>query len=188
MTRSLRRLVAVGFPIVLTLAGTAAPASASAVSAKTVSHWATFQGFVSSDGRSGTAGDNVGTPSVEGGTCTDAGSGITNTSCSVAFSLGKSICAIHAGEIEGWATYTSSTNSAAQVPLIGAGEVGSGLLEGRFTEITSDGVRVVHIVIDAGSFCGAADLASSLTGNPLQFASGAARTGSFSGHVDLAYS
>lgn len=183
MSRNLRRLASVGLPAIVMFAGIAI-APASAASAKTVAHWATFQGEVDRGGRSGVAGDNPGTPSIENGTCTDAGSGAMDTSCSVAFNIDRSICTVEFGDlVNGWGSYTSSSNSSVYTPLFGAGEMGSGLLEGRQTIISTSGRPfVVHIVIDAGDFCGALLLAGDLTGFQVD---SQARTGRFSGHVDL---
>lgn len=189
MLRTLLRTVSVAFslPLLLTLAGTGASAGTTVpeVARRTVAHWATFQGAVSSDGRSGIAGDNVGTPTVEGGTCTDAGTGLTNTSCSVSWSVDKSICTYAEGDVtNGFATYTSSQNDAVEVPLMGAGTLGSGLLAGRFAGVDGTSVRVVHIVIDAGSYCGAAMLLSDLALMSTEVAA-ARKATSFSGTVDL---
>lgn len=183
MLRTLRRSAAIFLPATVMSVGIAAAPGSSAF-AKTVTHWATFQGQVARDGRSGIAGDNPGTPTVENGTCTDAGGNATNTSCSVGFSIDRSICTIQPGELaKGWGSYTTSTNSSVYVPLFGAGEVGSGLLEGRQTILGTDGRPwIVHIVVDAGDFCGAFLLMGDLTS--FQFDS-QVRAGGFSGHVDL---
>lgn len=195
MSRTLRRLAAVALPTTLMLAGIAVPAFAAsgagalapAFASRSVAHWATFQGEVDRGGMSGVAGDNVGTPTVEDGTCTDTGSGLTDTSCSVSWVLeNRSICTIKPGElVEGFGSYTSSTNESIFMPLTGAGEVGSGVLEGRVTILGTDGrPTVAHMVIDAGDYCGAALLAESITGSQLELAS-QTRGGTFSGHVDL---
>lgn len=181
MSRTLRRLAAVALPATVMLATIAVPPA----SAKTLAHWATFQGEVDRGGRSGVAGDNVGTPTVENGTCTDTGTSVTDTNCSVGWSIDRSICDVRPGELlEGHGSYTTSTNETVFVPLYGAGELGSGVLEGRMTVVRPEGPQVVHMVIDAGDFCGALMLAGSLTS--VQLAS-PTRTGGFSGHVDLLY-
>ena len=190
MSHTLRQLATVVLPVTVLVASTVAPAFAGftppAVAATTVAHWATFQGEVDRGGRSGVAGDNVGTPSIENGTCTDTGSGLTNTSCSVAWSIDRSICTVEPGELlDGHGSYTSSRNESVHVPLTGAGEVGSGVLEGRFVLLGMDGrPMVAHLVIDAGDYCGALLLATSVTGSEIPLAS-QVRGGSFSGHVDL---
>ena len=183
VSRSLRRLAAVVLPATVMFAGIAV-VPASSASAKTVAHWATFQGEVDRGGRSGVAGDNPGTPTIENGTCTDAGSGATDTSCSVAFSIDRSICTVEPGKrVNGWGSYTSSTNSSVYTPLFGVGELGSGVLEGRQTIIATDGRPwIVHIVIDAGDFCGALLLAGDLSSFQVD---SQVRTGGFNGHVDL---
>jgi len=104
----------------------------------------------------------------------------------VKFTLDRSICTIQTGDmVDGFGTYTTSTNESVNVPLIGAGEAGSGILEGRQTIIGTDGrPSLVYLFIDAGDFCGAFLLARDLTGLDLRLASQVV-PGTFSGHVDL---
>jgi hypothetical protein len=186
MSHTLRRLAAVALPAAVLFAGAAVLPGATA-SAKTLAHYATFQGEVDRGGRSGTAGDNPGTPTIENGTCTDAGSGVTNTSCSVSFTLSRSICEVHPGELVlGHGTYTTSTNESFSVPLRGAGEFGSGVLEGHLAVYEVDGgAYAVHLWIDAGDFCGALMLAEDLGVMSQTRLSSDVRTGGFNGHVDM---
>jgi len=61
MSRTIRRLAIVALPATVLFAGIAV-APVSNASAKTLSHWATFQGEVDRGGRTGVAGNNPGTP------------------------------------------------------------------------------------------------------------------------------
>ena len=128
--------------------GAASPASAFRA------HTATFQGPVADDRASGVAGDNVGTPKVEPGTCADAGVSAAG-SCSVTWTLdaGKAVCDLAPRAAAGIATYTSSQGDSVDFALVGGAE--RGVMEGVFPFGDPDDpyATVGHLHLDASEAC-----------------------------------
>lgn len=184
-TRTAGRLVAV-------LALTAAPlvastAAAPAASASGRPHHATFRGPVAGDHKSGVAGDNVTTVKIEAGTCTETATNGALGSCSVTWQITTDICKVVPEVKVGTGSYTDSRGGTFDFELFGAGEAGSGILDGYIPI----GNGIGHMHIDATDACGALALIDTLTGATIRTAGATAApvgaASQFSGYVDLAY-